>query len=293
MKLSSKPPQPPSTVTEPVCPNMVRYKTPVHAPPPKYMQHETYIEPPSLRTYWVGGTAKYNLIDAQIGPRKDLKPDDKVEQNPVRPRVKTPRIKRELSHAPSRAPSRGQPQGSLARLKRESPANILGGQSSPQVLSSPVGADRSGPPHSSMQSYGDSNSSPLEDSSTYTFTSSPDSASSSLGFEFDDSSSSSEDDIDSDVYTPSTSPSKISSTSPRTRQQTAREATTKPRAKQPLREQTMSEKLEGSEYAPLDFYIDLPARPVHSETGKGDPSIPQSSPQGVLSHQVSSNGTHH
>lgn len=134
---------------------------------------------------------------------------------------------------------------------------------------------------------------PLEDSSTYTFTSSPDSASSSLGFEFDDSSSSSEDDIDSDVYTPSTSPSKISSTSPRTRQQTAREATTKPRAKQPLREQTMSEKLEGSEYAPLDFYIDLPARPVHSETGKGDPSIPQSSPQGVLSHQVSSNGTHH
>lgn len=275
---------------------MVRYKTPVYAPPPKYMQHQTDIRAPSVRTDWVNGRAKYTFVPPEIGPIRILDSDDEDEEKPVIIRAKTPQMRRPHSHV------RGQSQGRHPHIKRESSAKSLERHRSHGVSSSPVDSVCQRPPRNRMQSYGRMNGGHPEEvsdnsSSSSDFCSSashsgPVSSSSSPGYEFDGSSSSSSDNSDSDIYTPSTSPSRISSTLPRTRQQGAREASTRTEPGLAPRQATVVDEREGSEHAPLDFYINLPMRPGQSQSKKSKSSKPQGLSQGVASSEVSSHDTH-
>lgn len=275
---------------------MARYKTPAYAPPPKYMQHETDIRAPSVHRNWIDGKVKYTFVPPEIGPIRILDSDDDVDSKPVIVRTKTPKIKRENPHDLSRAHGRGQSQGHHPRIKRESSAKSLGRHRSHGVSSSPVNYNRQRPPENRVQSHGDLNgghpgqtfdnsSSSTSNSVSSASNSGPASPSSSPTFDFNDSSSSSSDDSDSDVYTPSTSPSRISSTSPRTRQQGAREAAINTGPGLAPRQATVVEEGGSSEHAPLDFYIDLPMRLGQSQSKKGK------SP-GISNVQVSSHGTH-
>lgn len=268
---------------------MARYSTPVYAPPPKYMQHQTDIRAPSVRTHWVDGRAKYTFIPPEIGPIRILDSDDEGDIKPVMIRAQTPNIKREHSDSMSRPLGRGQSQGGRPRIKRETSANNLERHRIHRIPSFDV--EHSRQLHNGVQSHVSFDGGQLEGSSDNLSSSSSDSASSSPGFEFDESSTSSSDEADSDVYAPSKSPSRISSTSPRTRQQTAREATVKLDRERTSRAPSMAE-VEDSAHVPLDFYIDLPGRGGQSQTRKGKASIPQSSSQKALSPQVRFYDTH-
>lgn len=229
---------------------MARHRTPAQAPPPQYVHHQTRIRAPGVRRKWVNGKAEYTFIPPKIGSIIILDSDEEDGSKPVILAPKEPDIKREPG------------------IKQESSPNNVGRHRSHQVPSSSSSDfDRPRQSHGGVQSNVSLNGGQLKGSS-------------------DDTSSSSSGDSDSDIYTPSTSPSKISSTSPRTRQTAAQEATGKPEPGRLTRERTAAEEVKGPEHTPLDFYIDLAVRPGQSRT------VTQSSSQGNSSIQVCSYDTH-
>lgn len=261
---------------------MSQNKTSVHAPRPKYMGRQTDIRAPSVRTDWdsVNGKPKYTLIPPEIGPITIIDSDDEDEMKPIL-RAVTLKVKCESSQSPT-----GQPH---PRIKREfSISNLLGGHRSNEASSPPASDSRysgRGPQNHANDSSRLSNPGPSGSSASSVPGRRSVLSSKALCSDSASESTSSED-ADSDIYTPSTPPSRISSTSPRTRGQTAQQGLNKKDPESPLRQSLVSG--EGSRVAPagLDFYIEIPKNKTRCQSVSGERLRLPTTHQGVSTSQV-------
>ncbi|KUI61250.1 hypothetical protein VP1G_08410 [Cytospora mali] len=268
---------------------MARCKTPLRVPPPKYMERQTDIRPPRVRTNWVNGRAQYTFIPPKIGAIRILDSDDEDEMKPVITRAIKPRIKHEHSHSPSRSLGQGQYDELHPCIKREASTSSSGGRGGNGGSSSLADLNRHKYPRSMLQSHGDVNGAlpgvPSADSSSFSALDSESTSSSSSSDSEKDESSSSSDDSGFDAYKPSTSPSRFSSTSPRTRQQSGA-ARVKPVPISASPEPMVAREVKSPKHVPLDFYIDLPMRSGQSPSRNGKASRSQASPEGASSPEM-------
>ncbi|KUI72448.1 hypothetical protein VM1G_07555 [Cytospora mali] len=265
---------------------MVRCKTPLLVPPPKYMECQTDIRAPRVRTNWVNGRAQYTFIPPKIGATRILDWDDEDDIKPVITQSITPRIKHEHPHHPSRSLGQSQSEELHPRVKREASTSGSGGRGGNGGSSSLTDLDRHKYPRSMLQSHGGVNGaspgvSSTDSSSSLALDSETTSSSSSSDSETDESSSSS-DDSDFGTYKPSIPPSRFSSTSPRTRQQSGA-ARVKPVPISASPEPMVAKEVKSPKHVPLDFYIDLPMRSQQSPSRNDKTSMSQASPEGASS----------
>lgn len=274
---------------------MVRCKTPVYAPRPKYMERRTDIRAPSVRTDWVNGRARYTFIPPEVGPIKILDTDDEDEQKPKLYRSITPRIKREHSDSP-RVLEQSQSRGRNPHIKQDPSVSSIKDHLTSGSSKSPTNVDRRRQPQGVVQSHeimiradsgGESSSATVHSSESSDSDNELGLPSNALDSENEDGPYPSEDS-DSDIYTPSTSLSRISSTSPITRRQGVQQDPDRMGPRTATEEQTVAEQDERSEYPPLEFYIDLPMRLAQCRSRKGKSPMSQALPQEASSPQVSS-----
>lgn len=233
----------------------------------------TDIQAPSVKRERVNGKDKYSLTPAKAGIITIFSDDENEKERTSRSRD----IKRERSQVPSRAIGHAR-QHSQPRIKQEPPPDRHRRQQS-HVQTSPVDSGsgtRQPQVHEPLRRHGaPGTSNPPDDSSSSSDSSESDSSDSSdsedePGSSPDSSSSdgsSSGDEASASVYRPSTPPSSIGSSSPRTRRNGeagGRPASANPVITSPSQRSAQNKTQIGSGHAPLDFFIDLPARPLPS-----------------------------
>lgn len=253
---------------------MGQLKNRKHAPRPPRLDRHTDIQAPSVRAERVNGKVKYTLTPPRAGIITILSDDeDERETKPGRQA-----IKREPSHDLPRQIRQGhQPPspGSRPRVNRGSTPSRHGGRemegpnSSVSAASHARRTQNQGPLRRN-----EAHSGPSPPDSTPPSESGSDSSDSSESEESDSSShsssndgSSSGDEAGRSLYRPSTPASSIGSSTPQTRRKThAGTQTTSCNLKNgsPLRRPVQNVESTGSGHAPLDFFIDLPARPIHN-----------------------------
>lgn len=233
------------------------------APP---LKTYTDIEPPKIER--VDGKDKWRMIQPKAGVTTILS-DSEIEKTSSRPRA----MKRERSQAPHHAIEQRRPY-SQRRIKQEPP----GDRHRPRQMSGPAPATAAAFDARRTQSHDPSRrrqahmrSDPPSDSSSSSDSSGPDSSDSSDSEDGSDRSSdsgssedsSSEDEANTSVYWPSTPASSTGSSPPRTRGQQekgVRGASANAVTASPSRRSAQSDASIGSGLAPLNFFIDVPAR---------------------------------
>ncbi|KAK2609658.1 hypothetical protein N8I77_003150 [Diaporthe amygdali] len=269
---------------------MGQLKNRKHALRPPRLDRHTDIQAPSVRAERVNGKVKYTLTPPRAGIITILS-DDEDEREP-KPRPEA--IKRESSHKLPRETRQGHQSsspGSRPRVKRDSTSSWHGGQEI-------QGPNSSVPPATDARRT--QNQGPLRRNEAHGGPSPPDDSTppSESGSESSDSSeskeesyssshssssdgSSSGDETGRSLYRPSTPASSIGSSTPQTRRKThAGTQATSPNPKNgsPSRRSVQNEESTASGHAPLDFFIDLPARPIRGRPDMAARSRSHTSP---------------
>lgn len=244
----------------------------------------TDIQAPSVKRERVNGKDKYSLTPAKAGIITIFSDDENEKERTSRSRD----VKRERSQVPPRAIGHAR-QYSQPRIKQEPPPDRHRRQQS-HVQTSPVDSGsgtRQPQVHEPLRRHGAPGTSNIpDDSSSSSDSSESDSSDSSdsedePGSSPDSSSSdgsSSGDEASASVYRPSTPPSSIGSSSPRTRRNGeagGRPASANPVITSPSQRSAQNKTQNG--HAPLDFFIDLPARPLPSRREQAGRSKSQTS----------------
>ncbi|KAI3392428.1 hypothetical protein diail_5707 [Diaporthe ilicicola] len=205
---------------------------------PPRLDRHTEIKAPSVGKELVNGKVKYTLNPAKAGTITILSDDEKPN---CRSRIIKKEFRRTQHHEP------------LQRNKAHGKLNAPGDSSS---SSDPSGSDSS-------------DSSDSEDEPVSSLASSPSNGSSSG------------DKASPSAYRPSTPASSIDSLSPRTQQRgqaVIQIASANLGSSSPSRRSVQNDESLGHGHAPLDFFIDLPARPLLGRPEGGGRSISQASP---------------
>lgn len=232
----------------------------------------TDIRAPSVKKERVNGKDKYSLTPARPGVITIFSDGENERPPPPRPRV----VKNERSRVLPRTVEKGH-KSSQPRIKQESlgdrhgPSRISGQMTpaatsdtrrtqSQKPLRQRQSRRRSSPANDSSSS--DSSGSDMSDSSE-----SEDESDSSSDSSSSEEDSSSEDEADASVYRPTTPASSIGSSPPKTRgskETGVQRASPNLMGASPSRRSLQNEPSIGPGHAPLDFFIDLPARPLRS-----------------------------
>ncbi|POS76624.1 hypothetical protein DHEL01_v204989 [Diaporthe helianthi] len=238
-------------------------------PPPV----ETYIHPPSVKTERINGKDIYTKTPARPG-YITINLDCESESPLSRPRA----VKREQSRGPPGAVKQGR-QSSQPQIKQEPLGDGHGPprihrQRTPATVASDTGRTQSHVPVRQRQSQ--EKQGPPSDSSWSSDSSDSDSSDSSEAEGESDSSSdsndsnedsSSEDDANASVHWPTTPASSLGSSPLKTRgkkETKVQRASANLLAASPSRRSVQNEASVGLRHAPMDFVIDLPARPLPS-----------------------------
>lgn len=239
------------------------------ARPPPRLDTFTDIQAPSVKKERINGKDKYSLTPAKAGIITIFSDDENEKDQD---------IKRERSQVPPHIKQEPPPDrhGRQRSHVHTSPVDVASGTRQPQVrepLRRHGAPGTSNPPKDSFSS-SDSSGSDSSDSSESEAepSSSSDSSSSDA--------SSSGDEANASVHRPPTPASSVVSSSPRTRRNGeagGRAASGKPGTASPSRRLVQSKTLIGSGHTPLDFFIDLPARPLSSRPEQAGRSRSQTS----------------